>query len=75
MDTVDGQVEWDHGKLYRIQFVGKNTAGQVLKIFLQYVDSHPEREEEGAPHVLARSLGEKGLTGAFDVPFSECHQQ
>lgn len=72
MDTASEQLSCEGGRLYSSKFIGEPKVSQVIRIFLQYVDAHPEREQERAADVLDRSLAEKNMIGAFSVPFSEC---
>jgi Ssp1 endopeptidase immunity protein Rap1a len=74
MDTVNEQLTCEDGRLYTLKFVGDMKVGQVIKVFLQYIDSHPEHEQELAAHVLERALGEKKMIAAVAVDFSECKQ-
>lgn len=72
VDTVNEQLSCEDGRLYTTKLIGEPKVSQLIKIFLQYVGSHPEREQERAAEVLERALGEKGMLGAFAVDFSEC---
>jgi len=74
MDTANEQLSCDDGRLYALKFIGEPTVSQVIKVFLMYTDSHPERNRERATHILERALGEKKMIGAFAVDFSECKQ-
>lgn len=74
MDTASEQLSCDGGRLYSLKFIGEPKVSQVIRVFLQYIDTHPEREQERAANVLERALGEKNMIGAFSVPLSECKQ-
>ena len=74
MDTFSEQLSCVGGQLYTVKFVGGVRVSQVIRLFMQYIDGHTEREQDGAANVLGRTLGEKGIIGSFSVPFSECKQ-
>ena len=74
MDTVSGQLSCENGRLYTDKFIGEVQVGQTIRIFLHFIESHPEWEQEGAAAVLAKALADKNMTASFGVPFSECKQ-
>jgi len=75
MDTAPEGLQCYDGRLYSLKFIGTLKISQVMRVFLQYVENHPEREQQGAAAVLTRALAEKNMVGSFSVSFSECKEQ
>jgi hypothetical protein len=64
LDTLDGlDLHFPKGDNMEVVFADDITVGQLLRVFVKYVNEHPEVENKSANVVLVTSLIEAKLMG------------
>lgn len=59
--AVDGSIFRDEGNFLRARFVDGVETGQIIRVFVKYINSHPEYETKEAAYTLSLALIEAKL--------------